>query len=374
MTEQPDHSNRLHAEFSPSSLKYVASCPAYEGREGTNAAAERGTRIHEALEVRDPSALHDEEEIEIYEQIVEMEEQFMTNFSGVQHEHNEIRVHVDLGKTNTFGTCDRFLILEGGQRAVMADYKTGVSIIDSPENNWQSKAYVVGAFQKFPEIEEITFVFYIPLHHDSLFHTFCREDLPDLQKELANVIMTAEEIRPKWENGTPELEDCSPTQYCRFCKHEDHCPALGGLVLDIVKKIDPSADTDIDIDNVDDPVNLSKLFNIAKTVENWAARIKRKTIESAKEGMELDGLKLKSMGKTRRIVDNEALYNLADQFGISSEELLTAATFSLNKTAKLIGAKAKRGEKRHAEDNFIDACENSGILETSEERFTITSQ
>lgn len=46
-----------------------------------NAAAEKGTRIHEALEVRDPSALHDEEELEIYEQIVQEEDSFNKSFS-----------------------------------------------------------------------------------------------------------------------------------------------------------------------------------------------------------------------------------------------------------------------------------------------------
>ena len=62
--DKPDHTSRDHAEFSPSSLKYVAACSGYTGRSGTSAAAEKGTRIHEALEVRDPSALHDEEELE----------------------------------------------------------------------------------------------------------------------------------------------------------------------------------------------------------------------------------------------------------------------------------------------------------------------
>jgi len=79
-TEIPDHGSRDHAEFSPSALKYLASCAGYQGKSGSSEAAEKGTRIHEALEARDPSALHDEEEIEIYEQTVEMEEQFLKSF------------------------------------------------------------------------------------------------------------------------------------------------------------------------------------------------------------------------------------------------------------------------------------------------------
>lgn len=78
----PDHSDRGHAEFGPSGLKYVAACPGFHGKEGTSEAAEKGTRIHEALEIRDPSALHDEEEVEIYEQIVKMEDEFVKTFEG----------------------------------------------------------------------------------------------------------------------------------------------------------------------------------------------------------------------------------------------------------------------------------------------------
>ena len=82
MEDKPDHSNRGHAEFSPSSLKYVAGCSGYEGRSGTNAAAEKGTRIHEALEIKDPSALHDEEEVNIYEAIVADEEAYLSSFAN----------------------------------------------------------------------------------------------------------------------------------------------------------------------------------------------------------------------------------------------------------------------------------------------------
>tara|TARA_R100000426_G_scaffold20039_2_gene17267 strand:+ start:1976 stop:2266 length:291 start_codon:yes stop_codon:yes gene_type:complete len=80
--DTPNHSNRGHAEFGPSGLKYIAACPGFHGAEGTSEAAERGTRIHEALEVHDPSALHDEEEVEIYDKIVEMENEFMANFES----------------------------------------------------------------------------------------------------------------------------------------------------------------------------------------------------------------------------------------------------------------------------------------------------
>jgi len=365
MSNQPDHKSRGHAEFSPSSLKYVAACAAYEGREGTSAAAEMGTRIHEALEVFDPSALHNEEELSIYEQIVDMEMDFMTNFPSIAEELNEIQVEVALDGTETWGTCDRFLILDGGKSAVMADYKTGISIIDPPEKNWQAKAYTIGAFQKYPDIEEITFAFYVPQHNATLHHTFKREELPTLVADLSRVIKAGEATRPKWESGTPELDECTPTQYCRFCKHEDVCPALGGLVINVAKKLDTTL-PDIDPNDIDNPARLSELFNIAKIVENWSISIKRKTLDALKDGQKLDGLKLRSMGRTRKISDNQSFVKIAQEYGIDLDTLLDQVTFPLAKVAKMVSSSDQQ--------SFYSACEDAGIIETSDERHTVANQ
>ena len=365
MSNQPDHQSRGHAEFSPSSLKYVAACAGYQGRDGTSAAAEMGTRIHEALEVFDPSALHTEQEHEIYEQIVKMEQDFMANFGEIAEELNEIQVEVALDGTETWGTCDRFLILKGGDRAVMADYKTGISIIDPPDKNWQAKAYTTGAFQKYPDIQEIVFAFYVPQHNATLHHTFTRGDLPTLVEDLSRVIKAGEETRPKWESGTPELDECTPTQYCRFCKHEDTCPALGGLVISVAKKLDTTL-PDIDPTDVDNPARLSELFNIARIVENWSASIKRKTLDALKDGEQLDGLKLRSMGRTRKISDNATFVKIAKKYGIDLDTLLDQVNFPLAKVAKKAGTDSRQ--------SFLEDCEDAGIVETSDERHSVATQ
>jgi hypothetical protein len=364
-----DHSERAHAEFSPSSLKYVASCAGYHGKDGSSAAAEMGTRIHEALEVFDPSALQSEEELEIYEQIVEMEKEFMRNFPTGGIEHNEIQVTVDLNGTRTWGTCDRLIIF--GDRAVMADYKTGISIIDPPEKNWQAKAYTIGAFQKFPELNEITFVFYVPQHRASLAYTFERErDLYPLIDELSEIIKEGERVRPMWETGTPALSDCQPTQNCRFCRHEDYCPALGGLIVEVAKKINPQL-PDIDFENTDNASDLEELWAISKIVSNWSDRFKERIMKHAKDGMQFPTLRLRSMGATKSVTDNDGLVAVAMGFGVDPAEVLASATISVSKVSKLISAKAEKGEKGKISEEFVDACENAGILKTSDTRYTL---
>lgn len=372
MDNQPDHANRGHAEFSPSSLKYVATCAGYKGREGTSAAAEKGTRIHEALEIRDPSALHDEDENDIYEQIVKDEDIFLNKIIGDQHreEHNEIVVDVALEGTNTFGTCDR-LTLYGGDKAVMGDYKTGISTIDAPTENWQAKAYSVGAFQKYEALNEITFVFYIPVRGEVLHGTFKRDDVPKLIKELSQVITKAERVRPEWDKSAPDLDDLEPSGNCRFCTFEERCPALGAIVIEIASRFTDKYVPKGDIEDPEDPETVEQLWAIAKIVTNWATKIKAKAIDMAKSGTEFPSLKLKSMGSPRKCVDNIKLIEVAEEFGISNEEILEVASFPLKKVTDLASKHAEKGEKQQAVRDFADALSEASVIKTNEERFTL---
>ena len=374
MSETPDHTNRDHAEFSPSSLKYVAGCAGYDGRSGTNAAAEKGTRIHEALEVRDPSALHDEEELEIYEQIVQEEDSFNKSFFGdLEYEElNEIQVHVDLGDTSTWGTCDRFLV--AGDKAVMADYKTGISLIDSPRDNWQAKAYTLGAFQAYPDVQEITFVFYIPVRNEVLHDTFTRDDIAGLTKQLTEVIKRGEKIRPKWDGGSPDLEELAPSVNCRFCKHEDHCPACGAIAVEVASRLSMLPSKDIAIENTEAPVVLEQLWVVAKVVTNWATRIKQKAVDLAKEGLEFPSLRLKSMGSPRKCVNNKKLMEIAEQYDLPQKEVLELARLPISAIATEVGRRAPKGEKGQASKDFLAALDDEDILVSSEKRYTLSEK
>ena len=119
---------------------------------------------------------------------------------------------------------------------------------------------------------------------------------------------------------------------------------------------------------------MSELFNIAKIVENWASRIKKRVLDAAKSGVELDGLKVRSMGRTRKVIDNQTFTNIAQVHGLDASDILEAANIPLAKVAKLIAAKAPKGEKREKELNFIDDCQQAGIIRASDERFTIAKQ
>jgi len=374
-TQQP-HADRGHAEFSPSSLKYVAGCAGYHGKDGSSPAAEMGTRIHEALEIRDPSALHNEEELDLYTRCCEMEDEYLAEAFPSDEERTEfyeVQVDVELDGTSTFGTCDRLSISSDGKFGILADYKTGISTIDQPHHNMQAIAYTIGVFQKFPDLDTIVFAFYVP-QRGSLPSTgsFIRSELPDLITVLSNVIKEGERVRPMWGGGQcPPVGECTPTQNCRFCRHEDRCPALGGLVLDVAANIKRQEFTNINLEEVDDPASVEELWNISKIVEAWAKRLRARAMEMAHEGAEFPSLRLSSMGAPSKVMDNHKFIDIASDMGVDRDELLDSATFAVAKTAKMVGANAEKGEKGQKAAEFLDACNEAGVIEKQQERFTL---
>lgn len=284
---------------------------------------------------------------------------------------HEVQLNIDLDDGfKTWGTCDRLTVYDNNT-ALLGDYKTGVSQIDHPDENYQALAYTLGVFQKWPEMEKVTFVFYIPQYDASPSHTFTRADVPGIRARLTNVIRKASEIRPKWADGSVSINDLNPNQNCRFCRYEDKCPALGFMVLEVAKRIDPHI-PDVDIETVEDPAAVEALYNIAKIVSAWADRHKKKAVEMAKAGTEFPTLRLKSMGATSSVTDTTKLLEIAATFGVSHEEALEIALIPLGKLGKLIGDKAPKGKKSEMQKFFVDAVEDEGIIQKSETRYTLS--
>lgn len=372
MTKEINHTDRDHAEFGPSSLKYVAKCAGFHGRSGTNPAAEMGTRIHEALEIHNPSALHTPEEVAIYDWIVSEETQLLDSvFGGASYEYiPEMRLDIELDGTSTFGTGDVIALGENGT-AFLCDYKTGISQIDEPRDNWQARAYTLGAFQKYPQIKHIIFAFIVPQRKQVLLGEFTREEESWLRSEISTVVLNGERVRPKWDLGTADSEDLSPSVNCRFCRYEDSCPSLGGMILEVSAKIKETSLAKLDFTS-DSPEVLEELYGLAKVVENWATMIKAKALNAAKDGVEFPSLRLKSMGASKSCSDNNMLADIAiKKYGLSDEDFLDIATVPLKKLADKIGTTAERGQKGQLVQEFLQDVEDAGILKVSETRYTL---
>lgn len=377
-TPEVNHAERAHAEFGPSSLKYVSQCAGYQGKQNSSLASERGTRIHEALELRNPSALHDEEEVEIYERMVADEESvFDSVFGGLGGVtiKREMRLTLELDcETPTFGTSD--IVAWKGDVGLQIDYKTGISKIDEPTSNWQAKAYVLASFQMFPDLNTIHFAFLIPKREEVLTGTFTRDEVPRLRKEISDVISKAEKIRPLWATGGVDIDDVTPSVNCRFCAHEERCPALGALAIEVAKRYKPELlpDGSIASSDIEDPASLEKLYHVAKIVENWASSIKHKAMGLALEGHQFETLRMKSMGAIKKTTNKNYLAELAMRHGLNLAEVIEASDLTMSQMSKAIYDKAPKGKKSLCVDTFEFEAIDLGVVEVGQTRYTLTSK
>lgn len=378
-TPTNNHTDRGHAEFGPSSLKYVASCRGWKSRGGTSDAAEMGTRIHEAVEARNPSALRDERELSIYEQLVEAEERWIsTLFADAKFaaEFREEPIDIALPyECDTFGTAD--LVVVGNGVALVLDHKTGIGEIDPVEKNWQSKAYSVGVFQRWPEVKTIHAVFLVPQRNEELHGVYTRDMLPQMEEDIARTIVLAKTVRPKWFIGQPSIEELNPNNGCSYCAFADRCPALGALAVDVAARYEPELipEGPIRSTEVDDPETLGKLYTIASIVEKWAEGIKRKSVLSALDGLPPTGYKLRSMGAPKRITDTLQFLKVAEEkLSLDKSELLQFAEFPFAKIRDYFAGKAKRGEKTASAKLFEETLIDSHAAESGTERFTLAKE
>jgi len=380
VTDTPNHTERAHAEFSPSALKYLHGCSGFHGKDGDSAASLMGTRIHEALEVRDPSILQSEEEVGIYDQLLKDEEEvFSYIFGGTDGItiNREMRLTLDLvAKTPTFGTCDIVAYDESTGVALVADYKTGVSIIDPPRENWQAMAYTLGVFQLYPEIKVIHFAFLVPRNGGVITGTFERSEVFSLRERVSEVVRNAERTRPKWEDGSIDIDDLNMTTNCRFCRHEERCPALGAVAIQIAHRVKPGTplpEGPLRSTDVEDPATMALLYSIAKIVEEWASAIKFRAMSMVLEGIELPGLALKSMGTPLVVDDLPNLVKLAQREGLELDDILKeACSVSLNKLADLLGSNAPRGHKGSTAEKFKTEAVEMGIAIEGKTKYTLT--
>jgi len=388
--EQLDHSSRGHAKFSPSQLKYLKQCSAYQGTDGTNPAAERGTRIHEALEAQDPSALHDEEELNIYSEIVD-EETNIVSAAFSDSEPDIIReIVLDIehdAQTEQWGTLDFFAITKDRTKGLAIDYKTGWGGVDSPYNNMQARSYTLGLFQKYPELQKVTFVFLLPVRGEVLSGVFMREEMGSLREEVSTIIHNAEITRPKWESGQPELEELNPGVDCRFCRYENKCPALGAVAVnvasryikehedDLGKHADLLPDGPISSKEIDDPEILEKLYVTAIVVMKWAEGIKHKVLNLALEDgdEQFENLKLRSLGAKKTTLDGNALIELGVKHGLTKEEIIDweqAVPFS--RVVELAKKKAPKGKKAGVARDLENEALEEQIVEKGKTRYTLS--
>jgi superfamily II DNA or RNA helicase len=358
-----DHASRAHAEHSPSALKNFEVCPGYLPREGTNWAAERGTRIHEALEAEDISRLVDPDEQAIAQKCYDYVEQLE---SGHSFKHKEVRFDIDLGGgESTFGTVDLCL---GFPKKLMrlVDHKTGYGAVEDAEINTQAWAYTIGAFQKF-DVDTIEFYFLMPVRDEVSYAVFKREQLPEMQLRLQTIIKRAKDGKI----FNPQAGVCD------YCGNQAKCPALAKKALLIANKYPETGfeiPNDITGDKADS-VGLAQLLKLAPIMESWAAGIRELSRERAlNEGWELPGFRLQEQKLPRKITSAIQAYD-AVKDTVSLTDFLAACTkVSVPDLEDYFAESVPKGKKGQAKQQLVDRLTDAGCLKQEGTTFVLKQE
>lgn len=369
-TEKP-----AHAEFSPSALKYFERCPSYLRREGTNEIAERGTRIHEALETGDFSKLQDDDELNVANICRSFVADLVHSKGWKQIDRiNELRLDIDLGDgTSTFGTCDVFV--QSGKQALMVDFKTGWGKIDDAEQNSQAQAYVLGAFQKFPEIETIEFYFAIPHRDEVSFATYNRADMGRIALRFNTVIRKAELAR----DGKLDVKQAFNPGHglCEYCGRQSTCPALASTMLELAKRYEGEniqLPPTVDGLQTNDPKVLAELLKLAPIAEAWAASIRKRCIDLAvQEGVDFPGFKRVERRAARKILSAHGAFEQVKDVMPVDEFLKVCDSVSIGKLEEAYASHAPKGKKANSRQILECRLKDAGLLK-EEQGFTYLKQ
>jgi RecB family exonuclease len=350
-----------HAEHGPSSLKYKEICPSWRNRDSDNWASQKGDRIHAAMETDEPSHCANDEERAMYESlqgfVVSIVKQRAEEKRRVAEDHRELRVDIDLGcERSTFGTCDRFLIYSDNT-ADAIDYKTGYGEIDDAEINIQGQAYVLGMFQKFPRVTEITMWFLVPARDEVSMHTYKREDMPVIRLRVSTIIERAEKGGAF--NPQPGV--------CDYCATQAQCPALANKALLIAQRYDRDGlaiPESVHGSEQNDPDAVAKLLTLVPIIESWAAGVRKRATEMAVEqGVELPGFKVIETKRARSITSGLGAWEAVKE-AVDLRDFMTCVDkVSYPRLEELFASKAAKGTKAKTRQALEGKLRDLGVLQ-----------
>lgn len=354
MASDVNHSSRDHAEFSPSSLKYVELCPSYKATGGGNEVAKFGTACHEAVELRDWHKAPEGGE-ELVKKALGFLEHLEQEYPAADWRY-EVRVFTH--EPECWGTVD-VLGYEGAtKKIILCDWKFGYNHVDEASQNVQLGTYALGAWtSEFPEAKSCDVWLVNPRRDEVSQHQYSLAALPDLRKRVTTILRNAKEKRG---------EEFHPGDACQYCAIKDSCPAvknsfLAPLVreeLTLPEVMDPSQMT---------PGELSRALDVEKVVSDmvssWSYKLKQEVINRIDAGEEVPGgWEVRSKKGRLSVEDSPGVEDVAKEFGLSREAIEQARTVNVSQLADLLYEEAPNRQKKKTRDSFMTHVTAEGYV------------
>jgi hypothetical protein len=343
---------RPHAERSASQQGSLAVCPGYRPQPAGNRShwvTEQGTRGHAALESGDSGEL----ESGFEERMVAMCEQYASQFVELGSTViDEFKVDTIEGR---WCYCDRLVVCADGT-AHLLDWKfvRAKEVVDA-EVNLQGKDYVVGIFgdARFATVNSLHVHFVMP-RLGAVTRTstpFTRADVPRLQLEIFANLARAKATDTKRFRGA----SLNPSyDVCRYCGAAGRCVALRKIADQLGRAYDPEGygkkpaiPVQTHASEVKDTAARAQLQELAGLMETWSASVRHHNLTAAlaDEKNIPAGYVVDWAQGRRRVTSAEGVLLAAQEFGISAQDLIDAASLSWTKVEETLRSRAARGEK-----------------------------
>lgn len=328
-----EHEDRAHSKHSPSSLENKAKCSGWFNDPDPNkdrTAADRGSLGHEMVEKDDFDMAP--EDLELTEAAVKCKK-FMARFKkeGSTH-HKELRLAIQ----DQFGHLDHLFIHTDGS-ADLIDLKFARNVYKA--DTAQFWAYMLGTWDRFPEVNEIRVWVLHPFLDHVDTETYSRErDYDHLHAVVRNIIHRAE---------NPDPDNFRIGKQCTYCGRLSKCRRWAELGADIASRYDeegkkytiPPTGAD-----VSDPDTLAVLWRIAPLIQKAADGWRKAALQMRLDGTDVPGLELTERRGTREITNGAAAFSaISDR--VKPEDFIQACDVKIGALEKLFAESFPRGEK-----------------------------
>jgi len=229
---------------------------------------------------------------------------------------------------NGFGTGDCVIVADDVLEII--DYKNGLGILVSAENNSQMMCYALGALEAFDnlyEINTIKMTIFQPRRENISTYTLTKDELLKWANEVLKPIAAlAYEGKGEFKAG----------DHCQFCKVKTTCRKRAEFNLELAS-LDFKEPALLDISEI------AEILPKVELLTSWANDIKDYALSKAKSGVHFDGYKLVEGRSVRKFKDEDAVIKIVTDAGFEPYEKkllgITAMTNLLgkNKFQELLG-------------------------------------
>lgn len=345
MQPETESTERPHSKHSPSSLENKGKCPGWFNDPDPNrdsGAADRGTLGHLMVEKEDFTLAPDDL---VLTECAQKCLSFMRRFSkfGTRH-HRELRLAIQ----DQFGHLDHLFVHSDGS-ADLVDLKFAQNIYKA--DSAQFWAYMVGAWDKFPAIEEIrVWVLHPFLDHIDV-ETFSRS------KDYERLNATVRLIIERAENPNPDQFQIG--KHCTWCGRLKTCRKWAEFGVEIATRYAKDGQKfqlpqgSVHGSDIEDPETLAVLWRLAPLVQKAADGWRKAALDKRLEGIDLPGLELTEKRGTRSITNATAAFNaISDR--VKPEDFIEACDVKIGVVEKIFADSFPRGEKGSSKKELMN--------------------